>query len=242
MAALRLKIIKIGTSRHSSIWEFVDKIKNTNYSKLFKITEVTEIALPDADCYGWSYSKESLESKVTINGNVDIALGFIDQPFNDNYFAHRLTDSTGIVSLFEVDSIFSDANVHEKNFLLLMIYVSIMIYYTKANVIREIHHDDTRSCLFDMCGNKEDIIHSATKPCICYECESTLRKYELPTGLIDTLKQELKRIKKPLFYRIKDWIKAHPILSLIITFLSSILINMVSSILYDAIKWFFEKH
>ena len=242
MEALKVKIVKIGASRHTDIWKFVDKIKKTpNYSKILKITEVTEVDLPDADCYGWSFSKESLAHKVTVNESVDIAIGFIDQPFSDNYFAHRLTDNTGIVSFFEIDNIFADANVNEKNFLLLMIYESVLIYYTKANIIRDIHHDDIRSCLFDMCGNKKDIIQSATSPCICYQCENTLRKQELPKGLLDTLKQELKRIKKPLFFRIKDWVKAHPILSLLVTFMSSVIINVISSFIYDALKLLSEK-
>ena len=219
----------------------MDKIKKTKYSKIFEITEVTELGLPDADCYGWSYSKESFTSKVNTGESADVALGFIDQPFNDNYFAHRLTDNTGIVSFFEIDRIFANANVDERNFLLLMLYESILIYYTKSHTIREIHHDDTRSCLFDMCGNKEDIIQSATNPCICYDCESTLRKHELPKNLIDILKQELKRIKKPLFYQIKDWVKAHPILSLMITFATSLIINVISSVVYDVIRYMLAK-
>ena len=78
MPVVKVKIVKIGTSRHSDIWKFVDKIKQTKYSKIFEIIEVTEVALPDADCYGWSYSKESLANKFN---NVVRLSAFINYAF-----------------------------------------------------------------------------------------------------------------------------------------------------------------
>ncbi|MDR0889283.1 MAG: hypothetical protein LBM28_01375 [Oscillospiraceae bacterium] len=234
MNPLRVKIIKLGTSRYSRIWKFVNRIKNTTYSKLFIITDVSETALPDAD-HNYSYSVECLSKKITVTDKEDLSLGFMDQPFDDDCFANNISYKKGIVSLSDVDSIFADSGVNVENFFLIMIYMFIITYYIEDDSGDTLCHDDTRSCLFDMCGNKEDIIQAATSPCICYACESALRESELPMGLLDTLKKELKRIKKHAFYRIKDWVTNHPILSLLITFVSTIAINVLSSFLYDFI-------
>ena len=39
----------------------------------------------------------------------------------------------------------------------------------------------------------------------------------------------------------KDWIKAHPILSIMITFATSLIINVISSVVYDIIKYLLTK-
>ena len=50
-----------------------------------------------------------------------------------------------------------------KNYILLKLYISILLFYlnkgeSKDTNFRNYFHDDTRGCLFDMCGRKEDII------------------------------------------------------------------------------------
>jgi hypothetical protein len=86
-----------------------------------------------------------------------------------------------------------------------------------------------------MCGLKEDIVLSASKPTLCYACEATIRRKPLNENFIAQLRKELKFIKKPLYYRIFDWVKKHPILSLVITLLTTIIVDFISTTLYNLI-------
>ena len=102
----------------------------------------------------------------------------------------------------------------------------------KSKDVGVVFHDETRGCLFDMCGLKEDIIVSHANPQICPECESAMRRTLLPIDYIEQLKKEIKQIKKPLYYRLFDWIKMHPVLSILITSILAIILNIISSIIY----------
>jgi len=96
----------------------------------------------------------------------------------------------------------------------------------------DIHHDETRGCLFDMCGLKEEIIVQARNPKICYECEAKLRRILLPESFLFELKKELRQIKRHFYYRIGDCVKKHPILSLTIAAIATIILNLASSIIF----------
>ena len=146
-----------------------------------------------------------------------------------------------MATFYETAEIFRDANVDLRNFIRLIICESVILHWldidgSNSNEYLSMHHDETRGCLFDMCGLKQDIIMSATKPKICFACEAKLRAKALPSDLIDFLKREFRLIKKPLYYRVADWIKKHPLLALLITAISSIAISLFSSFLYDLIK------
>lgn len=98
-------------------------------------------------------------------------------------------------------------------------------------------HDETKGCIFDMNGLKMDLIESCDKPIICEECEHELKIRRVPINLICSVKKELKGIRKTLYYRVEDFIKSHPIKSLIMSLISAVLFGVLSSItasiLYD---------
>lgn len=98
-------------------------------------------------------------------------------------------------------------------------------------------HDDTRNCLFDMCGLKKDIAIKYGVPSLCPSCIAKIESTAVDKEFVPLLNKEFKSFKKALFYRIIDFVKERPILSIIITFLSTIIINILSSFLYELLKF-----
>ena len=241
MKKLKIEIIKLGESKYNPIIKKMQKISRK--SKLFEITEIKKVNLPDSDDFSWGYSDKQLLSLIQkSNTKADIRLGIIDYPIEDNFFGRHLSDTVGVMTFYQTDKIFKEANLDLLNFVLSTIYQAIILFSCNSSILQgeSPYHNEARGCLFDMCGIKEDIVIKASKPSLCHDCEAMMRKKLLNENFISQLKREFKFIKKPLFYRIFDWVKAHPVLSLVITVLSTIIINLVSNAFFELIKCFLE--
>jgi hypothetical protein len=208
MEKIQIEIVKLGETKHNSTVKKLESYINSNKSKLFEINEVKKVNLPDSDIYSWGYSDKALYelmSKSTTKS--DIQLGIIDYPIEGNFFGRELSDSMGVISLYETDRIFQEANLDLVNFLLLTIYQAVILYSCHKSIKdgqERLYHDETRGCLFDMCGLKSNIVVAASNPHLCFSCESALRQSMLNEKFIGQLRKELKVIRKPLYYRIID--------------------------------------
>ena len=96
-------------------------------------------------------------------------------------------------------------NIPFTNLILKSIYEISLAYKANHNSIPnnyEIYnfvHNDTRNCLFDMDGNKTDIIYSCIKPTICEQCEHNLSN--INNKLLSKVKKEIKRLNKSVLSR-----------------------------------------
>ena len=242
MKKFRIKLCLLGYQRH------LDKIKRLQkyHSELFEIIECVKIKhLPQCDL-GWAYSDNAifklLSSNNMNNNSVDLCLCFIDYPIEDNYFTRdlsKLDSKTVICSFYQVETIFTEKNVDLFNYLL-GIVLNEIIQIAVLNKVDEnfFLHDDTRSCLFDMCGIKDDIAIKYNAPQLCSSCIEKIESHSTDENFILHLQKEFKSFKKMLFFRILEFIKQRPILSISITFIFTIIINILSSLLYEAIKFF----
>lgn len=202
----------------------------TYNSELFYVKSTSSIAaLPNTDLNDWTYSKKLISSLFTPDTNADITIAIIENKIEDNYFSAKLTDKSGIITFYQAETILRDANIDLFNYLLLTIYEIITLYQISNNKIdkniEQLIHDETRGCIFDMVGNKYDLIYSASNAHICQQCEACLLRCNLPSNFISILKKELKRIRKSKYYILMEFVKQRPICSLIITTLFSILIK-----------------
>ena len=241
---------EIGESKYQDEWKFIKKLAKENKSEIFDLKYEGEIPLPKNCDMGWSYSNENLLATIEEHKNnedADKILCFVHLPLDKNLFLTTLNKKIMVATFYQADKILNNANVNLKNYILLYLYKISVNYVYKNNGISDLpklRHNDTRICLFDYCGNKEDIIFKATMPRLCPACEDKIRTVFLSKGVsglaefakfLSSLNNELKQIKKPLYYRIVDKIKKHPIVTLIITILTTLLLNVVSSLIYDAI-------
>lgn len=193
--------------------------------------------LPDTDLHDWAYSKQLIASLFTPDANADITLAIIENKIEDNYFTQNLTDRSGVVTFYQVEEILKDANIDIFNYLLLTVYEMITLYRLTDNKIDdnclEFIHDETRGCIFDMVGNKHDLVYSASNAHLCQQCEAYLAQRQLPSHYIPTLKKELKKIRKSKYNRLIDFVKQKPILSLVITALFSVILNILSCYIFE---------
>ena len=235
---MKIQLIKIGQIRaridYSSIenWE----------SKFFEIGVTTEVSQIKVDHFSddYEFPNAKLEGILKHNPQCDLTVGIIDQPIEGNYYMHRLDDHTAVVSLHEIKDILLLENIPIENFILRCIYEMVVFFYEGAGAIGDkvykLPHHETRGCLFDMNVFKSDIVFSSIRPTICSACEARLNTKPLPPKFIQTIKSEIKRLDKTLYYRMTDFTKSHPLLSILITAIFAVILNLIANVIYDLFK------
>lgn len=208
-------------------------------SNIFSIVHEDAIELlPDTEGEDWEYSDTQLEGLLPQNNaDIDITVGIINAPLEDNYYSRRLHGSRIVVSLYGISNVLNSHDIPIENFVLRELYEFIVTFRKFGyvpDVSTHIKHDETRKCLFDMTPDREDIVHSTNQPYLCDECTTGLKKAKVSTYFIGMVNKELKRIKKGTYYKIADFIKRRPILSIIISLTIAFLINLLSSVVFEA--------
>ena len=211
-------------------------------SELFEIVECSTVEnQPDAAGGDWEYLDSQLESVVPTSTSCDLTLIIVAAPLEANYYVRRLSQNRAAVSLYEMSSILVSNNFKIESFLLQRVY-ALAIYLLVGDMKLPQHgdlslsHHAIRGCLFDMNANKGDIVFSMHKPTLCAACQSKIGTTPLPQGFLSTICAELKAIRRPLYFRIAEWGKAHPILALTAAAFASLLINVLSNSMFEKLK------
>ena len=127
------------------------------------------------------------------------------------------------------------------NYLLAMIYKFIILkhsgYSFETNLF---NHSATEYCLLETLNTQNDIIQMINSAHVCRPCLRTIAKKSIRIGFFDIMKKELKSIKKSTFYKIRDWIKLHPIIALLVLGLFTIFLNLLSNFIYELLRTIFS--
>lgn len=246
MEKVKIKLISIGQLPKNFSRDKILKWKSSVFEIVDLIDSHTLTCDSDAD---WSFSDEKILSQFPQELDGDFAIALVTVPIEDNWFTRPLGPKRIVFSFHEIKDILFFSNIPLENPVLRILYATTLVYKSSNNTIRNWHelegltHDETRGCLFDMNGIKSDITVSCSGPIICSSCQEKLRERRVSDDAIQKIQAELKRIRKPLYYRIFDFIKQHPIFSLIISSVFALCIgilgSLLASIIYDLLKsWF----
>ena len=185
---VKISLVLLGTQLHVST---ITKLKQ-HKSKLFCITDSSIIGdLPNTDLPGWSYSKELLDDIIKADPNNDFTIGVIEAPLEGNYYTRSPSPNVYVTTFYQATDILQSAEIDLVNYLLKTIYANVTRFHMRADdqSFRYPAHHETRGCIFDMTGNKGDLIYSCSDMRLCEECEVKLRKRKLPEFYIPQLKK-----------------------------------------------------
>lgn len=214
------------------------KVLRKYRSKVFLITDIRNRGiLPECDLSDWGYSDEILAGLFQPLLNSKFTVGVIDAPLEDNYYMRRISKNQCVISLFEIKEILQLHQVSLEHFIVRNIYELILIYHKFKGIIPtsvyQIAHSDIRRCLFDMSGIKTDILYSMIKPIICEKCTTELQSSGVDKYIIKQVTIEIRRINIDLTKRLISFIKKHPFLSISLTSLFAVFLNVVSNLTYN---------
>jgi hypothetical protein len=212
----------------SDIFEIVGEIDDFHFNN-------------DSDTSEWGFSDELLSRELPNKYEGDFFVGITYVPLEKNFYTRRLENNRVVLSYFDMYKILKEENIPVENLLLRLLYASCLVYLRNEQSIPEstewlgYTHDDTRGCLFDFNGNKEDIIFSLDNPKICDDCTNRIRTDKVPDTSTTRIKDEIRRIKQGGFYKIEAFVKKRPKISILLSAVFGIILNLIASIIYSTI-------
>jgi hypothetical protein len=239
MSKIKIKIGVIGYLP----FEFNRKVINKWKSNIFEIVgEIDDFHFNgDSDTLEWGYSDSLLSKELPIKYDGDFFVGITYVPLELNFYSRRLDNNRLVLSYYELHQILKAENIPVENLLLRLLYASCLVYLRNEQSIPKstewigYTHDDTRGCLFDFNGNKDDIIYSLDKPTICDDCTNRIRAEKVPDIYITLIKKEINKITKGNFYKLEGFIKKRPIVSNLLSAAFGITLSLIASIIYGSI-------
>lgn len=233
----KVTIVSLGSLKYPVNMSYLEEWK----SQIIKISHGASVGhLPDAEGDNWEYTSDQLGSLVHADNNASFTVALISARLEGNYYMRRLGDQVAVLSLYEMAEIvrFSDFTVED--YILRNVYQLAVLYAANGALIPpgaySWSHDDVRGCLFDMNANKSDIVFSLHQPKLCDACKARVLSKQVDSRFLPELSKELQKIQKALYFRMSEWVKAHPILALIVAALSAISLNLIASVIFEKAK------
>lgn len=244
MEKVKIKLVTIGhlplhlnllqvSAWHSEVFELVGGIDNFDLRC-------------DSDSIGWEFSDALLRDQLPAHTGADFLLAIVNVPIEANWYSRRLGNNQIVFTFNQIREFLVWENIPLENAILRVLYAYTLLYHRSGKKIPgfgeapSFTHDETRGCLFDMNGIKSDLVQSCHKPVVCGECEERLRNERVSNQTIKTVQQEIRKIRKHLYYRAFDFVKTKPVIALTISSVFAIFLgvagSLIASFVYDGIK------
>jgi hypothetical protein len=237
MKKIKISLVLLGSLKYPLNIHYLEQWK----SEILSIQRGSLVGhLPDAEGQNWDYPDSQLLALLTSDADCDFTVGVINSPLEDNYYIRRLSERVAVMSLHEMADIVRRSECSLEQYILRNIYEMAVLYAANGKLLPTEYgkwaHDEVRGCLFDMNSTKADIVFSLHRPSLCPACRTRISSKQVPAVLLTALNDELPRIQKPLFFRMSDAIKRHPVIALLITAIFGVALNLIASIIFEKAK------
>lgn len=244
MDKAKIKVVTIG---HLPLRLNLKRIAGWQSEVFQMVGDIENFALRcDSDSDGWVFSDALLKAQLPKQFGADFLIAIVNVPIEDNWYSRRLGDNQIVFTFHQIKDFLAWENIPLENAILRVLYAYTLLYKRSGNKIPgfgeapSFTHDETRGCLFDMNGIKSDLVESCDTPVVCSECEERLRNERVSTQTIKTTQREIRKIRKPLYFRALKFVKSHPIAALVISSIFAIVLgvtgSLIASFVYDGIK------
>ncbi len=233
-----INIILVGNTSNNLV-KIIKKIK----SKFFVIKNI-DFKKNNPNCsngfyLNQSYTDEQLNNLTVSTPNM-LNVIIVNAELEDGFYIRGLSKDKVAISTKVIEDIliFNDIplGLFLKRSLIELVVLYIEFGYELDDNMYKIVHSETRGCLFDLNADLRDIKYNIESPIICEECSARLAGNQKTSKHLNTIQNELKNIKSPFLLRIERKIKAYPILSILITILSTIFLNIISHFVINFIS------
>lgn len=235
MRKLKVKIISIGHLPPRFNLEAIRDFK----SSLFEVDDSFDIYSLDEDSDGedWAYTDELMLGKIPDNKECDFTFAITTVPLELDWYSRRLNERSIICTFHGVRDYLTQENIPLENMILRVLNAYALVYLRSGkkipmyDSISNFTHDETRGCLFDMNAYKHDIVESCNNPIICAKCYQNLIDNNIPLNILANVKDDIGKIQKRLYYRITDYVKANPIISLVVSSAFVVMLGIIGSLI-----------
>lgn len=205
-------------------------------SSIFQFDNVKIIdSLEDAEGEDWVYTDSQLARLTNHDEPSDFTLVLMNGPLEYNFYMRRINEQVAAISFYDIAKEIQSYGFSLESYVIRNIYELVLIFILCGNrfppppEVYKFAHHDIRGCLFDMNAEKTDLVYSLHKPTICHSCEHRIRTAKIEQAYLETLKSELKKLRKNLFFRLSDFVRRHPVVALTASLAFAILANLIAN-------------
>lgn len=239
MQKVKFKIVILG---HLPI-DFNKKKIEKWKSDIFEVSGIIENykLISSSDEIQWTYSDETLLKELPDSNDSDVLITIVNVPLTLNWYSRRIAKNKIVFTFYEIKDILKDSNIPLENAIFRILYAYSLAYIgfnrriPSTEEIAQYAHDETRGCLHDMTGIKSELIYSCHKPQICSECLEMYRGRKVSSEYLHKIQKEINRIQKDIIYQMIDYIKIHPIISLVISSIYAIFMGIIGSLIASVV-------
>lgn len=232
----KVALIRLGHSQHLVDFQYIKKWKSKLFSVsgLYCIDHMSNSDISDG-YLDVKYSRAQLKDCVFCPDAYDYAVAIMPYRFTDNFYMHRVSEKCVVISLYGIADILKEDAISVEHFIIKQLYEICAIRHLMKDLssdeVYDFVHLDTRGCLFDMNGERTDILYNTEQPILCEECKGKFKGRQVEQEVVLLLEKEMKRIKKPILLRLERWIKHYPLLAILVSALTAILFNVISTVI-----------
>lgn len=243
MSKVKIKLAFLGHIPHSIDTNKIKKWKSDLFEISGQISSYNIVG--DSDGQHWEYSDAVISRQLPDRDGADVLIAVTNVPLQYNYYVRGFTDNKACMTYQTMAEILRFDNIPLENLIMKILYFISFAYKYYGNQTPQstdridIIHDEAKGCIFDFNGYKTDVIYSLNKPCICPSCVEKLtsnQQHRIERNLVDKVQQELKGIKKGLYFQLADFVKRRPILAIIISSAFALALGIIGSTL-STILW-----
>lgn len=236
-----MKLVLAGHLRNSLNLQRLRKFK----SRLFTISEIEVINVlsepqHDTEFLSISYSHSDIDLMLRSVNGADLILGVMNYRFIDNFYMYRTASNKACISISDIDRLLLAYDISIENFILKNIIELVVFKNTLGSIntkdVYQYVHRETRGCLFDMNGDKQDVLYNTEQPILCNHCKAQINSKNVPSDFLEHLKKDLSKITKSRILKIEELIRKHPLLSVLIALLGGLLINIATQLAFNLMK------
>lgn len=244
MEKVKIKLVTIG---HLPLHLNLNQVSAWTSDAFELVGDIDNFALRcDSDGPDWAFSDQLLREQLPANTGADFLLAIVNVPIEANWYSRRLGNNQIVFTFSQIREFLTWENIPLENAILRVLYAYTLLYRRSGNKIPgfgeapSFTHDETRGCLFDMNGIKSDLVESCNKPVVCGECEERLRNERVSNQTIKSVQKEIRKIRKHLYYRAFDFVKAKPLIALAISSVFATFLgvtgSLIASYIYEGLK------
>lgn len=161
----KVALIRLGHTQHLLDFQSITAWK----SDLFTICGLYCIDhLPNSDIddgyLDVKYTRSKLQSLISCPDDIDYAVAIMPYRFEDNFYMHRISNNCVVISLYGIAEILKADNISIEHFIIKQLYeicaVKHLVKDISSDDVYHFIHLDTRGCLFDMNGERSDILYN----------------------------------------------------------------------------------
>lgn len=242
----KIKIVTYGNVKHRLDIDSIIRWKSRLFTIIPDINEYNIGVKSDIGSWGFSDrclrlnlpSIESIMVGDSLSQDADLYVYVTNVPLEDNYFSRIIAPNRIVLSIFQVQDILRRADIPLENFIIAMLYDYSLMFTASGRSLsmeyeNELAHNDANGCIFNNCGHKEEIIDTCLKPHLCDICKSHFLQNSVPADQISGINSELRRLDRPIYYRLKHFIKERPVMALLLSAFTTILLSIIAGLILE---------